>query len=110
VLAVDVQTNMEEVAEFLNKNKNPLISGVQVMGIENIGFQGQGFAEKSLEIVKKLKKEFPNLKIYFDGGINEETIGEIKNAGVDIFCVGSFLTKSDNFEEDLDFLQQEIFS
>jgi len=105
VLAIDVQTDFEKFLDFANKHSES-IKAFQVMGIENIGVQGQDFAEESLAIVEKLKINFPEKNIYFDGGINDETIEDLKNAGVDIFCVGSYLTKADDFTWNLQTLKQ----
>jgi pentose-5-phosphate-3-epimerase len=107
VLAIDVKTDFNSVKKFIQEHKDK-IDAVQVMGIENIGFQGQSFSSESLEIVEVLKTLFGEVNIYFDGGINEETIEEVVLAGVDTFCVGSFLTQSDSFLEDYKFLKKEI--
>ncbi len=105
-LAIDVKTDLNEFVNFVKTHIDKL-DGVQVMGIENIGVQGQEFNIRSLDIVRQVKAEFPNLKILFDGAINDETIEEIKNAGVDVFCVGSFLTEGD-FAEKLKYLKKNI--
>ncbi len=105
VLAVDIKTDFENFLDFAQKNSEQ-INSFQVMGIEKIGFQGQEFSKQSLEIVKTLKKNFPQKQVYFDGGINEETVKEIKDAGVDIFCVGSYLTKAIDFSLNLQTLKE----
>lgn len=105
VLAVDLKTELQDFLKFVQENSEYL-AGVQVMGIENIGFQGQDFDERSLEIVKILKKTFPNLPVYFDGGINEDTLKSIQEAGVDVFCIGSYLTKSENFHDNLQYIKK----
>ena len=107
VLAIDVKTDLEEFVKFARKYIVDL-NGFQVMGIENIGLQGQDFSEMSLDIVRKLKQSFPDTRVLFDGAINDETIEEIKNAGVDVFCVGSFLTNSLDFEGNLGYLKNVI--
>lgn len=103
ILATDAATDMDAFKRFVEDNIGKL-SGIQVMGIEKIGFQGQELSTKSLDIVRNLKHTFPGTTIYFDGGINEDTIQEIKNAGVDVFCVGSYLTQADFIEENLEIL------
>ena len=103
VVAVDVNTDLIDFLRFAKENIGQ-INAFQVMGIEKIGFQGQEFSVDSLNIVKKLKENFPEKQVYFDGGINEETAEEIRDAGVDVFCVGSYLTKSNNFSENLNML------
>jgi pentose-5-phosphate-3-epimerase len=115
-LAIDMKTNFSEFTHMLQallETRSSNLAGVQVMGIENIGLQGQEFKEEGLEIVRKIKelksalpegvqKEF---KILFDGGINEESLLEIKNAGVDVFCVGHLLTEGD-FVDNLKFIKK----
>jgi pentose-5-phosphate-3-epimerase len=106
-LAVDVQTDLNEFIKFAKENTEN-INAFQVMGIEKIGFQGQDFDVQSLVIVKKLKKEFPDMLVALDGGITDETIEEIGKAGVDIFCVGHFLTETADFEGNLHTLKQML--
>jgi len=106
-LAIDKKTDFEQFLQFAKINRKQL-TGFQVMGIENIGHQGQEFWEGSLSLVKSLKECFPEKTIMFDGGINEETFIEVAKAGVDIFCVGSYLTHSDYFADDLKFLQEQL--
>jgi pentose-5-phosphate-3-epimerase len=60
-------------------------------------------------MVKKIKAEFPNLRILFDGGINDENLLDIKNAGVDVFCIGHLLTDGD-FVDNLRFIKKIINS
>ena len=37
--------------------------------------------------------------IEVDGGINQETVAKVKDAGADIITVGSYLVKSENYKE-----------
>lgn len=107
ILAIDVQTPMEEAWKFVQNNLER-IKGIQVMGIEKIGFQGEELDARSLDLVREIKTKFPELKVLFDGGIHEDTVLEIKKAGVDIFCIGSWLTKSEYFYDDLKDIQRMI--
>ena len=66
----------------------------------NPGFGGQKFISNSFRRIKeavdirsKLKADF---LIEIDGGINSETIVAAKNAGADVFVVGSSIFHSDN--------------
>jgi len=69
-----------------------LIDFVQIMGIKNIGQQGQPFDEQTLVTAKKLRDAYPNLEIAVDGGVNEETIIHLKKAGVNRFAPGSVIS------------------
>jgi pentose-5-phosphate-3-epimerase len=107
-LAVDMKSNFSEFMHTVQgvfNSRHPNFVGVQVMGIENIGQQHQDFVPETLEMVKKIKSESPDLKILFDGGITDENLLEIKNAGVDVFCIGHLLTDGD-FVDNLRFIKK----
>jgi len=67
---------------------------VQVMGIKEVGKQGQDFDPRTLVTIRKLKEEFPQLQISVDGSVNENTIVQLKEAGANRFAVGSSVTKA----------------
>ena len=50
-------------------------------------------------MLKKLKLLNPKTKVQVDGGVNEKTILKIKKFGVNIVCVGSFITSNYNSEK-----------
>jgi len=100
ILALDVSTDISDFMSFAKEYRD-IVSGFQVMGIEKIGFQGQKFDPKSLEIVKILREVFQDKKIMLDGGITDQNILECRDAGVDQFCVGSYLTEANSFSENL---------
>ena len=60
------------------------------------GLGGQPFIESSIEKIQDLKKLInnTNIKIEVDGGINDKTITEVKEANIAV--VGSYITKSEN--------------
>ena len=66
---------------------------VLVMTVEP-GFGGQSFMPRQLEKVKALKQKFPQLLVEVDGGINRETIGFCREAGVDICVAGTAVFKA----------------
>ena len=70
--------------------------GVQLMGIEKVGAQGQPFAESVLEKIREVKGAFPNLPITIDGSVNKDTIARLTRAGADRFICGSSIVKEDN--------------
>lgn len=69
---------------------------IQVMGIENIGYQGEAFSEKTFSLIKTLKEKYPNVIISVDGGVNLNNAKELKALGVDRLVSGSTIFKSDN--------------
>lgn len=67
---------------------------VQVMGIAQIGSQGQPFDPRALTRIAAVKRDFPNLTISVDGSVNRETIPLLREAGVDRLIVGSAIVKA----------------
>lgn len=66
-----------------------LVDFVQVMGIDEIGKQGEPFEPRSLYNIEYLHNKFPELPISVDGAVNEDTILEFKKAGATRFVAGS---------------------
>jgi len=62
---------------------------VQLMGIAEIGTQGQPFDERVLDRIKLIKESFPNHMVSIDGSVNKETIVRLHKAGADRFISGS---------------------
>lgn len=75
---------------------------VLIMSV-NPGFGGQSFIESTFDKVRKLdgmrKNRKLDFKIEVDGGVNKENVVALKEAGVDIFVVGSAITKHENISE-----------
>ena len=81
------------------ENIFPLISFidfVQVMGIDHEGIQGEEFDKKCLDHIKKLKKQFPDIIISVDGGVNFETAPLIIASGADRLLIGSAIFNTDD--------------
>lgn len=74
----------------------PDLDFVQVMGIANIGIQGQDFDMRTVDTVAKLRKAHPALEIAVDGGVNAETIRVLLQAGATRFAPGSAITRADD--------------
>jgi ribulose-phosphate 3-epimerase len=86
---------------------------VLIMSV-NPGFGGQSFIPSTLKKVERLKKivdqkRYP-LEIEVDGGVKVENIREVSMAGGDIFVVGTGIFKTENYEETIKKLREEISS
>lgn len=90
-IAVSQTSNIADLNKYLDK-----IQFVQVMGIRKAGFQAQKFEPNTVDIVKEVKKMFPELKVQVDGGVTLETASLLKHAGVDRLVTGSALFDSEN--------------
>lgn len=75
---------------------------VTIMSV-NPGFGGQDFIPSSLKKVRALRRmiQDQNLPILveIDGGVNEKTIKNISDAGVDVFVAGSAIFKSPDYKK-----------
>ena len=73
---------------------------VMLMSV-NPGFGGQNFIPSCLDKIRALRKIIDEKKlethIEIDGGVNENTIGDISAAGADIFVAGSAIFKSPDY-------------
>lgn len=96
-ISIKPNTEVKEILDIL-----PYISLILVMSVEP-GEGGQEFMESSIDKIKELReyidKNNLEVQIEVDGGINNETIKLIKEAGADIAVVGSYLVKSDDYKE-----------
>lgn len=88
-LAINTTTKVEDIFPLV-----PFADFVQVMGIEHVGFQAQDFDSRSIEHIKALKKEFPDLIISVDGAMNLETAPKVIDAGAERLIVGSAIFSS----------------
>lgn len=77
-------TTMEKLISYAEQSDY-----IQLMGIKEIGAQGNPFDEGVLEKISLLRKRFPMKSIGVDGSVNKSTIAQIKAAGADRFVCGS---------------------
>lgn len=105
-LALAPSSDVSRLRKWIdNEDENLRIDGVQFMGIENVGYQGQPFAEEILSKISLLRSDFPNLNIAVDGGVSDETASDLIEAGVNILASGSFIFNSQNPKEAIDILK-----
>lgn len=69
---------------------------VQLMGIADIGAQGQPFDTRVLERCAALRHLYPALPISIDGGVNEHTLMSLRQAGATRLVVGSAILAADD--------------
>ena len=84
-LALNPETPSSSIKPWLEK-----LDSVMFMGV-NPGFSGQEFIPDTATKIGLLRYNHPNIKIEVDGGVRVENIRQLKEAGADIFVVGSGL-------------------
>lgn len=69
------------------------VAYVQLMGIAEVGQQGQPFDERTLDRARMLRLKYPDLEIAVDGSVNAQTMPALYAAGVTRFAPGSAIAK-----------------
>ena len=102
-ITLNPHTKVEDI-EYLIED----LDMVLLMSV-NPGFGGQKFIPSVIEKVTKLKelikKKNPNCLIEVDGGVSDNNIKELKDAGVDIVVAGSFVFGSSDYKKAIDSLK-----
>jgi ribulose-phosphate 3-epimerase len=99
-IAINTKTNIENIFPLVN-----YVDFIQCMGIEHIGFQGEGFDEKVLEHIKTLKEKYPDVIIAVDGSVNFDTAPDLIDAGAERLVIGSAIFKSNDIKETVDMFE-----
>lgn len=89
-LAINPATPVEAILPVIDDIDLALVMTV------NPGYGGQEFLAFTLDKVRRLRAARPDLTIQVDGGIAPATIREAREAGADLFVVGSYLAKAPN--------------
>lgn len=95
-----IDTPLERIDAYAER-----ISVVQLMGIAEIGVQGQPFDERVLERVREVKKRYPDVIIEIDGAVNRETAPLLAEAGAMRLAPGSYVLKNDNPKKAIEYLR-----
>jgi len=93
-----VSINPATPLEFIT-NVLDLADMVLIMSV-NPGFGGQSLIPYCLSKVSSLREMKPDLQIEIDGGINLKTLPAAKEAGANIFVIGSAIFGAKNIEEE----------
>lgn len=93
------KTPAEAALPFLEK-----VELILVMTVEP-GFGGQKFMPDMMDKVRTIKERAPQMLIEVDGGVNDATIPQCVEAGVDICVAGTGVFRAENAEEALIRLQ-----
>jgi len=94
------------INELRKKYQLDFISPIQIMSV-NLGRQGNPFIPETLGKVNQLRQAGYQSEIFIDGGINNKTIPLMLSQQYkpNIACVGSYLTKTSELKNHIDYLQ-----
>ncbi|MDA3855489.1 MAG: ribulose-phosphate 3-epimerase [Candidatus Woesearchaeota archaeon] len=92
-LAVNPGTDIEEISSYVEEIDSVLIMSVWP------GKEGQTFISNTYSRTKELRGNFPKIEICVDGGINSENIKKASDSGIDVFCVGSYVSSDSHPKE-----------
>lgn len=99
-LSIKPKTGAEVLEKFL-----PDIDMALVMSVEP-GFGGQKFLPESIDKIKKIRQMDKNIDIEVDGGICEDNIKSVVDAGADIIVAGSSVFKADDVRKAVENLKR----
>jgi ribulose-phosphate 3-epimerase len=100
-VALNNDTDLEIIESFIHD-----IDFVQLMGIKEIGKQGEPFDERVLERIEQLKAKHPDIVISIDGAVNEDTAERLLAAGADRLVIGSAIWESDDIVGALSYFKE----
>jgi len=98
-LALAPETKIEAIIPFLDK-----LDLVMLLSVSP-GYPGQKFQRKVIPKIRNLKKVFKSGKIEVDGGINEQNIPLLKEAGADFLAINSAIFGYEDIGKRIKFLQ-----
>jgi len=90
-VAINPATPMSRIDACLDQVDMVLVMSVQA------GFGGQSFNPVAIERIADLRSRYPDLLLEIDGGISTTTIGAARQAGCDLFVVGSAIMTTDDY-------------
>ena len=93
-IAINPRTSINKVKKYFDKIDYLLVMSVVA------GLGGQEFIPSTIKKINKLNKMNPNFLIGVDGGINYENTKLLVDK-VDILVVGSYVTSSDYYEDQI---------
>jgi ribulose-phosphate 3-epimerase len=96
------ETPVDKLSSFLDDLDQVLIMTV------NPGFYGSLFLPEMLEKIRELRSMKTTLDIEVDGGITDETIGLVDQAGANMFVSGSYIVKAGNVVEAIENLKNKL--
>lgn len=103
-IALNPETQIRKIQPFL---KN--INGVLIMGVHP-GKERQHLLPTTYKKIKQLRKINKKIPIQVDGGVSQNNIKNLANAGANLFNTGSYIAQATNPKQLLKTLNSLIYS
>jgi ribulose-phosphate 3-epimerase len=104
IIEIGIAINNDTPEEILETYLED-VDFVQVMGIRQIGSQGQVFDERCLERLSYLHRKYPDLILSVDGSVNRDTLLRLRDAGATRFVAGSAVFSTKDFAKNVEALE-----
>lgn len=101
-IALNPATPLGAVENFVGECDLALVMSVAA------GFGGQDFDPVALEKLRTLRTKHPELLLEVDGGVNLNTIGACREAGADLFVVGSGIFRHEDYGQAMNDLRDAM--
>jgi ribulose-phosphate 3-epimerase len=72
------------------------------------GFGGQSFIPTVMPKITSLRADFPELDLAVDGGLNRETCKTARDAGANVFHIGSHMFKAPDMSEEVNIIRSAL--
>ncbi|MFT5122695.1 MAG: ribulose-phosphate 3-epimerase [Kiritimatiellia bacterium] len=72
------------------------------------GFGGQSFIPTVMPKITALRADFPELDLAVDGGLNRETCKTARDAGANVFHIGSHMFKAPDMSEEVNIIRSAL--
>lgn len=92
-IAIAPKTPIEALRPFAEMFEEILILGVEP------GFSGQPLIPDTIQKARDIHSNWPGTILGFDGGVTEQTISQLRDAGVTRFCAASAIWKAEDPKE-----------
>ncbi|OHA99530.1 MAG: hypothetical protein A3E59_01870 [Candidatus Zambryskibacteria bacterium RIFCSPHIGHO2_12_FULL_39_47] len=93
-VAIKPSTNIDLITPLITQ-----VDFIQVMGNDHLGKHGMELDFKAVELIKSLRKLYPERTIAIDIGVNTDTVETLVSAGANKLISGSEILDADNPKE-----------
>ena len=102
-LAISIDTENEKLDELI-----PYADFIQIMGIDEVGFQKKPFEKHCIDKVRFFRDHYPELSISVDGGMNPDTARLVIDAGANRIIAGSYIFGGSDPQEAIENLRDLV--